>query len=107
MQGFQVIFITEENRRHGHQALPEWLLQAAKSMGIRGATLDAAYEGYGRDGQVHSAGFFELADRPVVVIMAVTEEQANALFERLENEKVNLFYIKTPVEFGTVGSSEG
>ena len=107
MQGFQVTFITEENRRHGHQPLPEWLLQTAKSMGIRGATAEAAYEGYGRDGRIHSAGFFDLADRPVLVFMAVTQEQADTLFGRLENEKVNLFYIKAPVEFGTVGGSDG
>jgi PII-like signaling protein len=107
MHGFQVTFVTEENRRHGHEPMPEWLLQAAKSMGIQGATAVAAYEGYGRDGRIHSAGFIELADRPVLVFMAVTQEQANALFGRLESEKVNLFYLKTPVEFGTVGSSEG
>jgi PII-like signaling protein len=107
MQGFQVTFITEENRKHGHRGFAVWLLQVAKSLGIRGYTCVAAYEGYGRDGKVHSAGFIELADRPLEVTMAISTEQTNALFERLENEKANLFYIKVPAEFGTVGGTDG
>lgn len=103
MQGFQITFITEDNRKHGHVALAQWLLQTAKSLGIRGATCLAGYEGYGRDGRIHSEGFVELADRPVMVIMAVAPEQADALFALLEREKANVFYVRLPVELGVAG----
>ena len=43
------------------------------------------------------------ADQPVEVTMAVSPAQCTALFERLEAEQANLFYVKTPVEFGVVG----
>jgi len=62
MQDFQATFITEENRKHGHQWLAAWLLQVVKSLGIRGVTCVAASAGYGRDGKVHSAGFIALPE---------------------------------------------
>jgi hypothetical protein len=52
---------------------------------------------------MHSAHFFELSDQPVEVLVAVTSEQSTRLFERLRAEKVHLFYVKTPVEFGVLG----
>jgi hypothetical protein len=35
--------------------------------------------------------------------MAVTSEEADRLFERLQAEEVRLFYVKTVVEFGVLG----
>lgn len=105
MQGFQLTFFTEQNRRHGHQMLSEWLLELAKSLGIRGATLLTAAEGIGRDGRFHSAHFFELADQPVELVMVVSEEEASRLFARLEQEDISVFYVKSPVEFGTMGAA--
>ena len=104
MNGYQVSFFTVQDRMHGHQAMHEWLMQEAKSLGIRGSTVVFAAEGYSRSGGFHSVHFFELADQPVEVTLAMTVAQTEALFARLEAEKVNLFYVKTPVEFGTVGA---
>ena len=106
MKGFQITFFTEQDRRHGHKQIGDWLLELAKSLNIRGATVRADSKGIGRHGRLHSAHFFELADQPVEVMVAVTEEQATALFSRLEEEKANLFYVKAPVEYGTVGGSD-
>lgn len=103
MQGYQVTFLMQQARKHGHQKMHDWLVDLAKSLGIKGTTVVAAVEGFGRAGKLHSAHFFELADEPMEVSMAVTEEQAAALFERLENEKANIFYIKTAVEYGVIG----
>lgn len=103
MQGFQITFFTEDNRKHGHVSMAEWLLQTAKSLGIRGATCVAGYEGYGRDGRIHSEGFVELADRPVMVIMAVAPQQADMLIALLERERANVFYTKLPAEMGVAG----
>jgi len=42
-----------------------------------------------------------LADQPLEVVAAVSAEEAQRLFERLRSEGVHVFYVKTPMEFGT------
>ena len=105
MKGYQVSFLTVQGHRHGGKPVAEWLLQAAMELGLRGATMIPAAEGFGKHRRVHSAHFFELADQPIEVVMAVTEEESQRLFARLEKENVHLFYVKTPVEFGEVGGA--
>ncbi len=100
MQGYQLTFFTQQDRRDGNKPIGEWLMDQARALGIRGATLIAASEGFGHQGKLHSAHFFELADQPIEVTMAVTEDEAERFFARLREEGVNLFYIKVPIEFG-------
>lgn len=104
MNGFQVSFLTVQGHRHAGIPVAEWLLRLAMELGLRGATMIPAAEGFGKHRRVHSAHFFELADQPVEVVMAVTEEESRRLFERLAAEGVHLFYVKTPVEFGEIGT---
>jgi len=104
MDGYQVSFLTVQGHRHAGKPVGEWLLQLALDMGLRGATLNTAAEGFGKHRRIHSAHFFELADQPVEVVMAVTAEESQRLFERLRAEGVHLFYVKTPVEFGEIGN---
>ena len=101
MIGFQLTFFTQQNHMHGGRPLAHWLLEEARAMGIGGATLVPASEGFGHHRRIHSAHFVELADQPVEIIMAVTADEARRFFEKLRAEKVKLFYTKTPVEFGT------
>lgn len=101
MRGYQLTFYTEQNRKHDHQPLGEWLIQQAKKMGLSGATLSNASEGFGQAHKLHTARFFELADQPVEVTMAVTEAEAERVFDLLKTERVKVFYVKTPIEFGT------
>jgi uncharacterized protein len=103
MQGFQITFFTQADRRHEGKPLGEWLIQLARQLELRGATLMSATEGFGASGHLHSARFFELADQPIEVLVTVTEAQANLLFDRLKSAGVRLFYVKTPVEFGKLG----
>jgi len=103
MQGFQLTFFTQQDHLHHGKSLAHWLVEEAHAIGIGGATLVAASEGFGRRRRIHSARFIELADQPVEVVMAVTAEEADRLFAKLKAEKVKLFYTKTPVEFGTTG----
>ncbi len=104
MDGYQLTFFTQQERRHDHQQLCQWLLTLAKSMQIRGATLISAQEGLGSHHRLHSAHFFDLADQPVEVTMIVSAEECDALMERLRNEpNLHLFYAKSHVEFGTIG----
>ena len=106
MKGFQLTFFTQQGRRHQGKLVAEWLIETAKALGVRGATEFVGAEGFGHHHKIHSAHFFELADQPVEVTMAVSEEEADRLFARLSVEHVRLFYVKSPVEFGTIGSEK-
>lgn len=103
MQGYQITFFTQQDRRHEGKRLADWLLEAARTLGIRGATVLAGTEGFGEHRRVHSAHFFELADQPIEVTMVASHEEADRLFAHLRAHKVRVFYARTPVEFGTIG----
>lgn len=103
MNGYQITFFTQQNERHKGKPVGEWLVQLARELGLRGATLLPADEGFGRRGRIHSAHFFELADQPMEIVMALTEDETDRLFTRLRAESVQLFYVKAAVEFGTLG----
>lgn len=103
MQGYQLTFFTQQDRHHGGLPLGEWLLQEARRLGLSGTTLIAASQGFGHDGKMHSARFFELADQPVMVIMALSQADIERLFQRLREQEVDAFYTKSPIEFGMSG----
>ena len=103
MQGFQLTFFTQQDRNHQGRSLAKWLLEEARNLGIGGATLIPAAEGFGHDRKLRSVNFFELTDQPLEVTMAVSETDAERLFARLKEEGVNIFYVKTPIEFGMSG----
>ena len=86
--------------------MAEWLMLAARDLGVRGATVVAGSEGFGQHRRIHSAHFFELADQPQEVMMAVSEDEADRLFAYLKEEAVHLFYVKTPIEFGILGEAD-
>lgn len=106
MKGYQLTFFTQQDRRHRGQPLGEWLLLLARELGLPGATLIAGSEGFGHHRRIHSSHFFELADQPLEIQMVVSEGDAQRLFTRLQEDGVRLFYVKTPVEFGTLGEVE-
>lgn len=103
MHGFQLTFFTQQDRSHHGKPLAHWLLEEARAMGVAGATLLAASEGFGHHRRIHAAHFVELADQPLEVVMAVTAEQTDRLFEKLDEENIRIFYVKAPIEFGTTG----
>jgi hypothetical protein len=47
----------------------------------------------------------DLADQPVEVTMAVSAADTARMFQRLREENINMFYVKTPIEFGMTGES--
>lgn len=103
MQGYQLTFFTQQDRTHAHRPLAHWLLEEARRIGIGGATVIPAAEGFGHHRRIHSAHFFELGDQPIEVTLAVSENEAERLFERLHEEGINIFYVKTPIEYGMSG----
>lgn len=104
MDGYQVTFFTQQDRRHGHQPMHEWLMQQAQALGIRGSTAVVGAEGYDHQGRMHSAHFFELADQPIAVTLAATAPQIDALFAHLQAQGAEVFYVKSAVEFGRLGT---
>jgi PII-like signaling protein len=106
LKGYQITFFTQQDKRHHGKPLGDWLVHLAKEMGLPGATLIAASEGFGHHRRIHSAHFFELADQPQEIQMAVSEEDTERLFARLKAEGVHLFYVKTPVQFGVLGEPD-
>lgn len=38
MQGYQLTFFTQQDRRHGWKPLAEWLVVTARDMGINGVS---------------------------------------------------------------------
>lgn len=103
MDGFQLTFFTQQDRRHDGLPLGQWLLEEAHRQKIRGATLTSAQEGFGRSGRIHAARFFELTDQPQAVTMVVSAEEAERLFACLRAARLQVFYVKTAIEFGLLG----
>lgn len=103
MNGYQLTFYTEQNKKHGRETVCEWLLSAVKSLGIRGVTVISAAEGIGHAGARHAPHLFQLADQPLQVTMAVTEDEAELILSAIRSEKIHLFYVRFPVEFGMLG----
>jgi PII-like signaling protein len=106
MRGYQLTFFTQQDHRHRGKSLAHWLVEEARGLGIGGATLLAATEGFGHHRRIHSVHFIELTDQPLEVVMAVSAEEADRLFARLKAEKIKIFYSKTPIEYGTTGEEE-
>lgn len=106
MKGFQITFFTQQDHHHRNKTVAEWLLLTARDLGLRGATLLTGSDGFGQHRRIHSAHFFELSDQPQEITMAVSEEESDRLFALLEKEGVHLVYVKTPVEFGVLGSPQ-
>ena len=107
MHGYQVTFFTQQDRRHHGKPIADWLIHLARELELRGATVIPASEGIDHLHHIHSTRFFELADQPMSVVMVITSEEADKLFERLYAEGVHLFYFKVAVEFGVIGSKVG
>lgn len=100
MHGYQLSFFTQQDRRHRGLPLGEWILQEARRLGVPGGTLITASEGFGHDRKLRSVHFLELTDQPVEVTLAVNAADADRLLARLREEQINVFCVKTPIEFG-------
>jgi PII-like signaling protein len=101
MKATYLKFYVQENQRHGHILVYEWLLEQARNMGIPGASAFRAIAGFGRHGVLHEQHFFELAgDLTVEVVFAITDQEADRLLAKVREEQLALFYVRMPVECG-------
>jgi PII-like signaling protein len=106
MKGYQITFFTQQDHRHHGKPLGQWLMLLAREMGLPGATVIAGSEGFGHHRRIHSAHFFELTDQPQEIQIAASEADTERLFERLNAEGVQVFYIRSLVEFGMLGEAK-
>ncbi len=93
------VFVSEASRHDGKLTY-EWLLDAAKDLGIKGGSAFGTLAGFGRHGR-HDAGFFELAgDLPVVVEFFAEAAIADQLLKVIAEAGLQLVYAKMPAEIG-------
>jgi PII-like signaling protein len=103
MNGVFLRFYVQEKHRHRHHLVYEWLLQAARKLGIHGGTAFRGIAGFGHHGKLHFQHFYELAgDLPMQLDFVVTEAEAQTLLEAIRKEGVRIFYIKVPAVFGVI-----
>lgn len=93
-------FYTQRSREYGGLPLANWIIEQAKDIGVRGATLLAAKEGFGHDGRFHSDNYFDQEDQPQQVTMALTEAECKSMLARIADNGLRVFYTKAEVELG-------
>lgn len=103
MNGTLLRFYVHENRKYRHRLLYEFLLEQAKRLGIHGGSAFRAIAGFGRHGILHEEHFFELAgDLPVEIDFAVSDDDAERLLDFLRAQRISIFYVRIPIEFGVI-----
>jgi PII-like signaling protein len=103
MKGLFLRLYMHENRRQRHALRYEWLLEETKKLGIHGGTAFRAVAGFGHHGTLHFQHFFELAgDLTMQLDFLVSEEEAQRLLDGVRKERIRVFSMRVPVEFGVL-----
>ena len=78
------IFISEDDRREG-KPLAHWIVSKALEIGISGATVFRAIEGYGRHSQIHTTHIIDLSnDLPLILEIVDTKDNIDRLLAVLD-----------------------
>jgi len=102
-KGVRLQFYFPEGVRHHHHLMHEWLLQVARDCGIKGGSAFRAIGGFGRHGHMHYGHFFEDAGKlPIEVRLVTTPALAEQLLELLRREAVQVFFVRSEVEYGWI-----
>ena len=103
VNGALLRFYVQEGHRHHGLLLWEWLLKKASKLGIRGGSAFRAVGGFGRHHVLREPAFFELAGTVAVEVeFSVTDAEAQQLLELIAEEKIRLFYVRIPAQFGVI-----
>ncbi len=79
------IFIGESDR-HDDRPLYQAIVEQARQLGLRGATVLRGVEGFGTHHVVHKAGLLEMSTGlPIVVEVVDSEERIKTLLPKLES----------------------
>ena len=104
MQDICLEFFTEEDKRHDGRLVHEWLLDLALGLGLPGGSVFRTIAGYGRHHRKYDQDHVELQGRlPMAIVFALSEAQGEQLLQHLQDAKLDLFYMRTPVEYGYTG----
>ena len=95
------LYVPEFDKHQNGEALHQWLMNKAKSLGIEGGTATRAISGFGRHGDLSVDNVF--GESPMEMVFMTSEELADKFLNLLMKEKFSLFYIKTPAEYGWLG----
>jgi len=94
-------FYISEKQHHSDMPLYEWLLEEARTMGVRGGSAFRAIAGFGRHGRMHEDTFFELAGELAVKVEFVLDDVlAERLIEKIRRLNMDVYYLKQTVEDG-------
>ena len=78
------IFIGEKDR-YGDEPLHQWLVSAAHSKGLAGATVLRGLEGYGAHSRLHTAKILRLSsDLPIVIEIVDTADKIDAFLPLID-----------------------
>ena len=105
MNGFEVLFMAPEGRRHQGNQVLDRVISLASELGINRYTRRLDTEAQGQNGRTHSAHFFELADRPEEVMFVLDDHQCTELIDAVTASELPLFCLKRPIEYWQLGSS--
>ncbi|MDD3608457.1 MAG: DUF190 domain-containing protein [Halothiobacillaceae bacterium] len=102
--GYFLRFYLEPRQRLEGLPGEEWLLRLGRELGLGGASVFLASEGFGRDAVVHSERFFELGgDTPRVVEFVVEEGQDVQVLAKIRVSGLRAFAVRFPVCFESIG----
>ena len=99
-KGYEILFITPQNRRHEGKLVSKLIIDMAKDHGVQRVTTRMDSEGQGLSGHLHSAHFFELADQPMEIMFVVAQETGEKLIEAVRAAGIHVFCVRKQVEFG-------
>lgn len=104
MNGVYLKFYAQENHRHSGRLVHEYLIELAMELGLPSCSVFRAIAGYGHHHRRHDQDHIELqGSLPLEIVFALSEEQAAQLLQRVQDEKLELFHIRMPSEFGFTG----
>lgn len=85
-----------------HKGIPvtEWLTREAQALGIAGAVLLNAGEGFGHAGRLFAARFSGPSGWAHELTMPVTVAELQDILARLRKENLRVFYTYAQVDFG-------
>jgi PII-like signaling protein len=99
----QLCFYVGEKQHHAGMPLYEWLLEEARGLGIHGGSAFRAIAGFGRHGRLHEDTFFELAGELAVKVEFILDDAiTEQILQRVRAQSLNIFYVRFPVQSGTV-----
>ena len=98
------LYMPEFEKHPNGEALHQWLINKAKSLGIQGGTATRGVSGFGRHGDISVDNVF--GESPMEMAFMTSEELAGKLLDLLKQEKITLFYIKSEAEYGWLGEMQ-